>query len=751
MVTIYLLCFLFLHSQGIYKIWGTTSKGGSLNKGVLFYTDGNGNHLKPVYDFSDSTQGAEPRSVLTEWNGKLYGSTLSGGKNNKGVIFEWNPEKNTYTRKADFNGLNGANPHAGLSLYNNIFYGTTLAGGLYNKGVIFEWNPLTNTLTKMMDLSDTTGYSYELGGRMTLKDGKFYSAANQGGSLHGGVIFEWDPVTNSYLKKIDFNYQYQPPIFAQTRPQGTPLLLNNGKFYSVATDIVRGHTNSICTWDPLTNLYTDNNFIGYYVFSIGSLKFHDDHLYGVSTSAGDFSGGTIYAWDPVTREYENKAGFDNANSTEYSPAGSLTMSGSKFYGMMKAGGTNNLGAFFEWDPVTNVYTKKDDFNGVNGASPQNNDLTLAAAPVTKGLPGSCITVPSIAIDQNNNNQWVPIVDEQGNAVAEIKANGNNLGVVSTSIFINNATVRQDESQKLYLDRNISITCQTQPTSPVDIRLYIKATEYSALKNADNSNGQSSGINSINDLGIYQSDKGCQSQISVLKNAVETNAAIWGADYVFSASIHSFSSFYIAGKCLSGTPHISNVCVTPAILWPPNHQMKNVTVNYNAWSDCGAINSSLSVTSNEPADCTENGDASPDWIILDNHHLQLRAERSGRGNGRIYTITITSTDASGNTSTEKTKVVVLHDKNGNGGDDGLHHHFDCKILPNPSNHYFTIQVTSTNAKKVEAFLLDLNGRLMLKLNTVKNNTFRFGEDLRPGVYMVQITQGDQRKTIKVIKQ
>jgi hypothetical protein len=199
------------------------------------------------------------------------------------------------------------------------------------------------------------------------------------------------------------------------------------------------------------------------------------------------------------------------------------------------------------------------------------------------------------------------------------------------------------------------------------------------------------------------------------------------------------------------PHITGVKASPDILWPANHQMTAVTVNYNTWDNCGGVASSLSVSSNEPQSGTGNGDTAPDWVILDNHHLQLRAERSGNGNGRTYTITITSTDASGNTTVEKTKVLVPHDKNGHDGDEDHHHHFECKILPNPSSHYFTIEVTSNSAEKVEAVLLDLNGRRISKLNTVKNSTLRFGEDLRPGVYMVQITQGDQQQTIKVIKQ
>jgi len=106
------------------------------------------------------------------------------------------------------------------------------------------------------------------------------------------------------------------------------------------------------------------------------------------------------------------------------------------------------------------------------------------------------------------------------------------------------------------------------------------------------------------------------------------------------------------------PTITNVTATPASLWPPNHTMRDVTIGYTA-TDCGAFTTSLSVTSNEPINGTGDGDTSPDWEVIDNHHVKLRAERAGNGDGRIYTITITATDACGNTSSNTATVIVAH--------------------------------------------------------------------------------------------
>lgn len=105
------------------------------------------------------------------------------------------------------------------------------------------------------------------------------------------------------------------------------------------------------------------------------------------------------------------------------------------------------------------------------------------------------------------------------------------------------------------------------------------------------------------------------------------------------------------------PVIDGVSVDKAVLWPPNHKLVNVTVNYSAADACSDADCSLSVTSNEPLSDTDAGDAGPEWVIVDAHHVLLRAERAGNGNGRDYTIRVTCTDSSGNTSSEAVDVTV----------------------------------------------------------------------------------------------
>ena len=100
------------------------------------------------------------------------------------------------------------------------------------------------------------------------------------------------------------------------------------------------------------------------------------------------------------------------------------------------------------------------------------------------------------------------------------------------------------------------------------------------------------------------------------------------------------------------PTIGDVGVTPNILWPPNGKMVEATVNYTAMDDCGGVTNVLVVSSNEAG----NGTA-PDWVIEDERHVKLRAERLGAGSGRVYTVTVISTDNAGNSSTKSAVVTA----------------------------------------------------------------------------------------------
>jgi hypothetical protein len=85
----------------------------------------------------------------------------------------------------------------------------------------------------------------------------------------------------------------------------------------------------------------------------------------------------------------------------------------------------------------------------------------------------------------------------------------------------------------------------------------------------------------------------------------------------------------------------------------------VAVSDNCDAAVGQSCHVVSVTSNEPISGNGEGDTAPDWEITGNLTLNLRAERSGGGTGRIYTISVQCTDNAGNSASRSTTVTVPH--------------------------------------------------------------------------------------------
>ncbi len=93
--------------------------------------------------FGSPDDGAIPRGTLVRDSaGNLYGTTLNGGAQGRGVVFRLSStgkETILYTFKG---GSDGGNPQAGLvrDAAGNL-YGTTFYGGISNNGVVFKLTP----------------------------------------------------------------------------------------------------------------------------------------------------------------------------------------------------------------------------------------------------------------------------------------------------------------------------------------------------------------------------------------------------------------------------------------------------------------------------------------------------------------------------------------------------------------------------------------------------------------------------------
>lgn len=108
------------------------------------------------------------------------------------------------------------------------------------------------------------------------------------------------------------------------------------------------------------------------------------------------------------------------------------------------------------------------------------------------------------------------------------------------------------------------------------------------------------------------------------------------------------------------------------IWPPNHKYHTITIADLVESVSDSCNSVsiydiviTSVSSDEPEDAVGDGDGNTmdDIVIVDDQTVNLRSERQGTSNGRVYTIYYEVTSSNGYyTATGFAKVGVPHEKN-----------------------------------------------------------------------------------------
>ncbi|MEH2409053.1 choice-of-anchor tandem repeat GloVer-containing protein [Nostoc sp.] len=177
---------LQLASDGNY--YGTASAGGATNKGVAFKLTPAG--LITSYSFSGAN-GQSPQAGLIESSGFIYGTTSVGGASNKGAIFKVPLGGGTLVLVASFNGSNGANPTAALTKgKDGNYYGTTSTGGANNKGGIYRL--AGGTITLLFSFNGTNGATPQ-STLIQLANGAFYGTASTGGASGQGTVFKFIP------------------------------------------------------------------------------------------------------------------------------------------------------------------------------------------------------------------------------------------------------------------------------------------------------------------------------------------------------------------------------------------------------------------------------------------------------------------------------------------------------------------------------------------------------------------------------
>ena len=365
-------------------LWGMTSVGGQYDAGTIFTTDSSGNN-QIVRNNLFQYEGAKPlfTNVIQASDGMLYGMTYKGGVNDLGILFQYNPSTNTFIKKIDFDGLvKGSKPFGSLiQASDGMLYGMTALGGINNMGVLFQYNTMTDTYTKKFDFDGATRGRNPHRSLIQATDGNLYGLTAQGGIYDKGVLFQFNPTTSSYNKKFDFD-----SLYTGSNPLGSVIQASDGMLYGCTVQGGANNMGVLFQYDLNSNLFANKlDFDGVTngANPIGNLmEASDGNIYGMTNSGGINNLGVLLQYNPSSNIFIKKLDFDG---TTYGskPFGSLMQASNGYlYGMTTLGGVNDVGVLFQYNISTSVYNKKHDFIGtIDGRNPystliQASDGTL---------------------------------------------------------------------------------------------------------------------------------------------------------------------------------------------------------------------------------------------------------------------------------------------------------------------------------------------------------------------------------------
>jgi uncharacterized repeat protein (TIGR03803 family) len=190
------------------NLYGTTRGGGANHDGEVFELSPPARGQKGwtetlLFSFSPATGEIPGAPLITDSSGNLYGTTVEGGANGDGVVYELSPPATGQTTWTESVLLSFAASNDDVSTPGLVaddagnLYGTTPAGGANNDGQVFELSPPAQgetswTTAVLFSFSQQYGQTPEAG-LMVDRAGNLYGTAYYGGASGEGVAFRVKP------------------------------------------------------------------------------------------------------------------------------------------------------------------------------------------------------------------------------------------------------------------------------------------------------------------------------------------------------------------------------------------------------------------------------------------------------------------------------------------------------------------------------------------------------------------------------
>jgi uncharacterized repeat protein (TIGR03803 family) len=284
------------------NLFGTAENGGASGNGTVFELAKGSPTITTLASFN-GTNGAKPvGALLMDSSGNLYGTSSVGGASGDGTVFELARGSGTITALVSFDGTNGANPYAGVVMdRTGSLFGTTLGGGPDLGGTIFEVAPGSGAITTRYAFFD---YTYPYAGLLLDSKGNLFGTTSAGGAhANAGTVFELsggatDQWTGANFA-VDTNWSDGANWSLGTPPiAGQPVLFtNNSSVKHFTSTVDAGFTNAIgalridSTWGGTITVNTALSVTAN--FSLASGSFGGSGAVTIAGPASQWTGGQI--------------------------------------------------------------------------------------------------------------------------------------------------------------------------------------------------------------------------------------------------------------------------------------------------------------------------------------------------------------------------------------------------------------------------------------------------------------------------
>jgi uncharacterized repeat protein (TIGR03803 family) len=288
-------------------IYGVTSDGGEHGKGVLFSIDPlTGRHAVRA-PFTTAIGTTPTGALVAGGDGALYGLARSGGANDCGTIYRFDLGTGRLERMIDLSPAVGSHPTGSLfRARNGKFYGVTTEGGSGGNGVLFEYDLSSRTLRRRADLPESGREPY--GSLIEPTPGVLFGATYNGGGT--GAVFSYTTEPGVLVNRMNFTVAKGRSCFGSLVDGG------NGKLYALVARGATDDVGALVEFDPLTNSYINKIDLARPLGShpYGSpMRASDGALYGLTFTGGSADLGVVFRYVPAKNSYTVLASFTGAN------------------------------------------------------------------------------------------------------------------------------------------------------------------------------------------------------------------------------------------------------------------------------------------------------------------------------------------------------------------------------------------------------------------------------------------------------